>query len=297
MVNNCEGWGNNEDETRSNGGGRYDKGESWENKDDDSSNASYALLAHVRERGIPTQEPVLNKDGQLYSLETFTNCDKEGSSKQCGPYLGFSHRFFENYEFLWSLTETTRLREFYSAVKNDNDLEIVKSVVDAFERDIVPRYTGFTPGVIHGDLNEQNIIVSEVPGQRKVTCDQRVHDVIAILDWAHVTKSYFVFDIAINIAYLSIECEENKQLDVGGHILKGYANYRKINDVEFQSIPLLVCCRLCQSLVYGAHAYSQQPGNEYLISTAKKGWPLLRKYWNADFTNLLNKWKSMIESD
>ncbi|WAR22501.1 HYKK-like protein, partial [Mya arenaria] len=191
---------------------------------------------------------------------------------------GFSHRFFENYEFLWSLTETTRLREFYSAVKNDNDLEIVKSV-------------------IHGDLNEQNIIVSEVPGQRKVTCDQRVHDVIAILDWAHVTKSYFVFDIAINIAYLSIECEENKQLDVGGHILKGYANYRKINDVEFQSIPLLVCCRLCQSLVYGAHAYSQQPGNEYLISTAKKGWPLLRKYWNADFTNLLNKWKSMIESD
>ncbi|WAR22503.1 HYKK-like protein, partial [Mya arenaria] len=209
---------------------------------------------------------------------------------------GFYHAFYENYSFLWSLTEMTRLREFFPAIKDANDLDIVKKVVDAFERDIVPRYSEFTPGVIHGNLNDQNIIVSEVPGQEIVPCAQCVYDVTAILDWSDITKSYFVFDIAINITYLSIECEENKQLDVSGHILKGYAKYRKLNDAEFKSIPFLVCSRLCQSLVFGAHAYSQQPGNEYLLTTAKKGWPLLRKYWSADYSKLLNNWRVIMKS-
>ncbi|WAR22499.1 HYKK-like protein [Mya arenaria] len=208
---------------------------------------------------------------------------------------GFNHPFYENHRFLWSLTEMTRLREFFSAIKDANDLDVVTKVVDGFERDIVPRYPEFTTGVIHGDINEQNTIVSEVSGQEMVPCDQRVHDVTALLDWSDVTKSYFVFDIAITIAYCSIECEENKQLDVGGHILKGYTKNRKLNEAEFKSIPLLVCSRLCQSLVLGAHAYSQQPGNEYLLTTAKKGWPLLHKYWSADESKLLNNWKAIIE--
>ncbi|XP_052773599.1 hydroxylysine kinase-like [Mya arenaria] len=295
--------------------------------------ASNALCAHVRERDIPTQEVMQNKDGQPYSLETFTNTDKDGASQQFGPYLvrlltyipgstfvqtpyvpgsfynigktvgklhnaiadGFNHPFYENHRFLWSLTEMTRLREFFSAIKDANDLDVVTKVVDGFERDIVPRYPEFTTGVIHGDINEQNTIVSEVSGQEMVPCDQRVHDVTALLDWSDVTKSYFVFDIAITIAYCSIECEENKQLDVGGHILKGYTKNRKLNEAEFKSIPLLVCSRLCQSLVLGAHAYSQQPGNEYLLTTAKKGWPLLHKYWSADESKLLNNWKAIIE--
>ncbi|WAR22500.1 HYKK-like protein [Mya arenaria] len=114
---------------------------------------------------------------------------------------GFDHPFYENHRFLWSLTEMTRLREFFSAIKDANDLDVVTKVVGAFERDIVPRYPEFTPGVFHGDINAYNTIVFEVSGQEMMPCDQRAHDVTALIDWSDVTKSYFVFDIAIAIAY------------------------------------------------------------------------------------------------
>ena len=152
----------------------------------------------------------------------------------------------------------------------------------------------FISGVVHGDANEQNLVMREVPGQDDVPKDRRVHDVSAILDWADVTKSYFVLDVAVTITYLSIECEDGKQLDVGGHILSGYTKHRALKRVEFESLPLLVCSRLCQSLVLGAHAYSQQPGNEYLLTTSKRGWPLLRKYTAANPEQILENWNAII---
>lgn len=134
----------------------------------------------------------------------------------------------------------------------------------------------------------------EVPDQNDVLRGRRIHDVAALLDFADVTKSYFVFDVAIAITYLSIECEEAGQLDVGGHFIAGYTVHRKLNDVEMTSLKVLICSRLCQSLVYGAHAYAQQPGNEYLLTTSKRGWPLLHKIWRTDLGELLAKWQSII---
>lgn len=136
----------------------------------------------------------------------------------------------------------------------------------------------------------------EVPGQSDVPVNQRAHDVCALLDFADVTDSCFIFDVALGIAYLSIECEDSTQLDVGGHILAGYCDFRKLNDAEWNCLPGLVCARLCQSLVYGAHSYSQQPGNEYLLTTSKRGWPLLHKYWATSHQELLARWRNIIDS-
>ena len=138
--------------------------------------------------------------------------------------------------------------------------------------------------------------MAEVPNQTDVPADHRVHDVSALLDFSVVTKSYFIMDVAIAIAYLSIECNEDGQLDVGGHFLAGYTQFRQLNDAEWQCLKGLVCSRLCQSLVFGAHSYSQQPGNEYLLTTAKQGWPLLHKFWATDDQELLTRWRNIIAS-
>lgn len=151
-------------------------------------------------------------------------------------------------------------------------------------------------GIIHGDLNEQNIIVVEVPGQSDVPSNKRVHDVSALLDFSDVTKSYVVFDVAIVISYLTIECDDESQLDVGGHILAGYNVHRKLNSTELSCLKGLICCRLCQSLVFGAHSYAQQPGNEYLLVTSNRGWPLLHKIWTTDEKELLARWQFIIDS-
>lgn len=149
--------------------------------------------------------------------------------------------------------------------------------------------------MIHGDINDHNLVMMEIPNQSSLPLDQRVHDVIGLLDFTDVTKSYDVFDIAICIAYMSIECPDKSQLDVGGHVLAGYLKVWHINEVEFQSLKVLVCARLCQTLVYGAHSSNKHPENTYLLVTSKRGWPLLHKLWSIDEDVLLSRWRAIIK--
>ncbi|KAL4231267.1 hypothetical protein ACF0H5_008847 [Mactra antiquata] len=289
--------------------------------------AQFAMCDHVRERRIPTQIPIVNKNGELRSLETFTD---EDSGKQNGPYLirlvtyvpgnifhktpyvpgsfynigkfvgklhtalkGFHHKFYDDYSLIWSLKQLPVIHDFLHAVKDAEDVRVVKEITEAFEKHVVPKYPHFREGIIHGDVNEQNLIMTEVPDQ-VVSPDQRVHDVAALLDFADATHCYYVMDVAICIAYVSIESPDDLQADTGGHVLAGYFKACELNDVEFQSLKILVCARLCQSLVFGAHSFAQQPENTYLLTTSKRGWPLLHKLWKINENELISRWRDII---
>ncbi|XP_060564806.1 hydroxylysine kinase-like [Ruditapes philippinarum] len=293
----------------------------------DNIGSQHALCKYLREHGIPTQIPILNTEGQEWSLETFTDI-VEGKYIKTGPYLtrlltfvpgkvfvdspyvpgsffnigrfvgrlhtkmkGFNHNFSDNHTNIWSLHQTPSLKQFQDVLPCEADITVIKEVVEAFEQYVLPKYDTFTKGVIHGDLNEQNIIVNEVPGQHDIPTDQRIHDVSAVIDFCFISYSYIVFDIAICIAYISIECPDESQADVGGHFLSGYYKTCSLNSDEFEALKILICARLCQSLVYGAHTYAQQPGNDYILSTQKRGWPLLHKLWKMSTEHLYSKWK------
>ncbi|XP_052217995.1 hydroxylysine kinase-like [Dreissena polymorpha] len=133
------------------------------------------------------------------------------------------------------LTETPTIREFCKAVPDPRDREVVLQVLDEFQRDIVGRYEDFTPGIVHGDINEQNLIMCEVPGQESVPSYRRIYDEAALLDFSDITKSYIVFDVAISICYLSIEGEGSEQLnnsrnDVTDNMTKLGADEKELNN-------------------------------------------------------------------
>jgi len=62
----------------------------------------------------------------------------------------------------------------------------------------------------------------------------------------------------------------------------------------FVSFQVCVSARLCQSLVLGAYSYLQDPGNDYLLSTAAKGWNVLDIIWNTPQTELMRRWKKHV---
>lgn len=291
--------------------------------------AQDAFTSHLRSRGICTQEPILNKQGARWSLETFTSGQDDtkygpyvvriltfvpgdtfvntpyvpGSFHNAGRFLGrfreaakgFHHPFYDTYNTIWSLEQVSVLKDFLVAVKDQNDVNMVKDIIEVYEKEVKPLFEKFTKGTIHGDANEQNLLMREVPGQDNVPKNKRVHDVIGALDFADVTQSYNVMDVALTIAYLSIECPEEGQLDVGGHIVAGYLEESTLNDDEFSALRTLVCARLCQSLVYGAHSFMLQPENTYLLTTSAKGWPLLRKLYKTNADELYNRWNAIIK--
>lgn len=144
-------------------------------------------------------------------------------------------------------------------------------------------------------MNEQNLVMNEVPNQDNVPVNSRVHDVACILDFFDTTCTYPVFDVAICIAYDSLDAPKDIQLDVGGYILSGYLQFSALNETEFDSLVVLVCARLCQSLVFGAHTYLLDPSNSYVLTTSKRGWELLHRLWKIPQNDLKMRWKQIIK--
>ncbi|XP_060063945.1 hydroxylysine kinase-like [Ylistrum balloti] len=295
--------------------------------------AQNSLLSHLRKQNMSVPENVLTLSGESMSLQkVFVEKEvKEPDSALYGTYIvrmlkyipgdilfskpctpgllynvgrfigkfsnatkGFHHPFYDTHSLVWSLLEFSKLKEFVFVVKDENDKRVVDEVISAFESNVLPVLGKLQKGVIHGDLNEQNILVIEEPGQDDVTTEERVYDVSGLLDFMDVTDSYCIFDIAINIAYMSIICDPSEQLDAGGHILAGLVPVFPLNDVELDVLQISVCARLCQSLVMGAYSNYQDPSNLYVLTTAEKGWPLIHKLWNTPKHVLKDRWQHLI---
>lgn len=150
-------------------------------------------------------------------------------------------------------------------------------------------------GIIHGDVSESNIIVQDIPGQKVASGEPRVCDVSALIDFNNMVSSYTVFDVAICIAYMSIQCKEFDQRDVGGHILAGYLSVQSMNDTEREVLKVCVCARIAQSLVMGAYTYHMDPSNVYVLNTAARGWPLASLMWETPQHEIDARWKRIME--
>ncbi len=46
----------------------------------------------------------------------------------------------------------------------------------------------------------------------------------------------------------------------------------------------------------GAYSYSQDPGNEYLIVTAARGWGILQRLWDTPKDELYARWRRVMET-
>lgn len=61
-------------------------------------------------------------------------------------FQDFRHCFYDDRVYLWSITELSSVKEFLSAVKNKHDSNVVRAVLAAYEKQVVPRYPYFTKG-------------------------------------------------------------------------------------------------------------------------------------------------------
>jgi hydroxylysine kinase len=149
-------------------------------------------------------------------------------------------------------------------------------------------------GVIHGDFNEQNILVQCEDDSKEEK--YHVYHISGIIDFGDSHESYLVFEVAIAIMYMMVESHVVAPLLVGGHVLAGYLSEIKLNPYERQALKTLVAGRFAQSLTMGEYTISQDPTNEYVMVTAKNGWPRLQQLWDTPKEELYAKWDDIIES-
>lgn len=150
------------------------------------------------------------------------------------------------------------------------------------------------PGTIHGDYNEQNVIVQQSAAAGKDCGDSLVYKVYGIIDFGDLIKSYYVYEIAITIMYMMLDSSVVDFLEVGGHVLAGYMKERSLNEAELDSMRMCIAARFAQSLAMGAYSFSLNPTNTYLLTTAKNGWPQLKRLWNTPKKELYDCWAKVM---
>lgn len=88
-------------------------------------------------------------------------------------------------------------------------------------------------------------------------------------------------------------------MDIGGHVLRGYLGHRLLTTEELALLKITICARLCQSLIMGMFTYKSNPhpSNTYVLTTQKKGWPLLEYIWNTKEDDLYKRWNEILSFD
>ncbi|XP_013168904.1 PREDICTED: hydroxylysine kinase [Papilio xuthus] len=259
--------------------------------------AQNELMNFLSRRSVTCPVPVRNVFGQLHSLEMLGGQQhavrlleyvpgellkdvphSDALFYQLGEFVAnldnklqnFTHSGLAGREHIWMLSQVPELEKFKYVIEDPDNLDLVEEVIEEFKYAVVPQLGELERGVIHGDINEQNVLVD-----RKPQPSNSEYRIAGIIDFGDVQESYYVFELAIAMTYLMLLTGQPRS---AGVLLAGYTVTRRLPDHEYRLLKTLVSARLVQSLVLGAYTLKQDPANTYVTCSARAGgWQLLRR--------------------
>merc|ERR1711892_971856 len=262
-----------------------------DSRDPSFSDAQNEMILHMAAAGLAVPEPVKNCAGNLKSMETLT----PEHFYQCGEFCArmdkslatFTHKAYDNRNSIWFLSSIPAVKDFVSAVPEGEKRKLVVDIIDQFCESVIPASKKLDKGIIHGDFNEQNILCqkNEATGE---------YEISSVIDFGDSQYNPLIYEVSIAIMYMMTKCTTISPTMAGGHVLAGYIKHRNLPTLERKLIRICVAARYAQSLVMGAYSYSQDPGNEYLLITAKTGWKTLTDFWSLEQDQLYREWDVII---
>ncbi|XP_077996807.1 hydroxylysine kinase-like [Glandiceps talaboti] len=250
------------------------------------------LLLHLRENGIKCPQPCKLTNGEYMSVETIP--DSGHHIVYCLTYLDgiqlaqvedespamyhsagallaeldivlkdFHHEGLEAREGLnaaWKLENLLDIRSLLHIIDDKELLDVVTSVLKAFEVKVLPNYEHFQKGLIHGDYHAYNVIVKPWPEDES----SKKYTISGIIDFNDVTASCYLFDIAFAISTFMLQSKTQDPDVVRNHTLSGYESKFVLSDRERALLDICIAGRLAQLSVMGFDDLKRQPDNEYL---------------------------------
>ncbi|XP_076266970.1 hydroxylysine kinase [Rhynchophorus ferrugineus] len=273
----------------------------------DRFDAQKQLLCHLNQRGILCPKPIINKQGNIYEKITLSTgvhilwllqyidgiiLHKVPKSSDLFYHVGalaanidnalksFDHPVYHN-RIQWSLGSAADVIDCLSAISGDEKKDLIRRIISEFSARVLSVESELERGIIHGDLNEQNIIV-----------DNENLKIKAVIDFGDTHYGCYLYELALAIVYMIFTSNDVK---TGRYVVNGYHSVRPIPVKEFKLLKVCVLARYCQSLVYGAYGSLQDPTNDYILTTSKSGWNLLKTIYDFPEDDLLNLWGTDIE--
>ena len=140
-------------------------------------------------------------------------------------------------KLFWDLKNTHWSEQKIEFIKEPGRRNLIQYYLDRFSTFVLPIQHSLRHSIIHGDLNDYNILVDG----EKIT---------GFLDFGDATYSPTINDLAIALTYMML----NKQnpFEEVLPILNGYQKHIQLSEQEVALLPDLITSRLCISLCNSA---------------------------------------------
>lgn len=178
---------------------------------------------------------------------------------------GYEHVGADRPDDLWNLDNILLCKAYLPDVVLEEDRNRISKFYDHYEKNILPLVPTFRRSIIHGDANEQNILVASDD-----------HDVITgLIDFGDLSMASTINELAITVAYALLGVDDIEP--VAKAIIAGYEAEFPLTKTERDVLMALAAMRMVQSITMSSHSAKQSPDNEYITVSQKPARELLNK--------------------
>lgn len=182
--------------------------------------------------------------------------------------INFKHSFSKR-EIEWDISNSLWVEDHLDKFDTDQK-KILKTFIIDFKKNL-PLYNDLTKSIIHNDINDNNIIVSN---------DLLNPSVKSIIDFGDSVYTQTINDLAVTCSYGIMNV--NDPLAACCEIISGYNNISSITDNELKLLYNLIAMRLVISVTKSLINRFKEPDNKYLLISEKPAWELLKKWVEVD---------------
>ena len=141
-------------------------------------------------------------------------------------------------------------------------------------------------GILHGDVNNCNIIIKPVSCGNSSTREDYV--ISGIIDFSDVCSGYYVYELATIMAEIMSSCfKKNNPLEVARPIFKSYMEEFSLSEVETGVLKYVLSARLLQMYVLTGLSLTNDPENEYINADRQECIGACRYLWQLENDHFL----------
>jgi 4-aminobutyrate aminotransferase-like enzyme/Ser/Thr protein kinase RdoA (MazF antagonist) len=178
----------------------------------------------------------------------------------------FSHPAVQR-ELKWDLSAAGWIRGHVNEIADSSQRSLVEKFLTLYDSEIVPALGRFRRGVIYGDANDYNVLVSDPwPLPRKA---------VSVIDFGDIHYGITVSELAIAAAYAILG--EKDVLRAAASVVAGYHQAFPLQESEIALLYNLIGMRLAVSVTNSAHRKKIKSDDAYVTVSEGPAWEALER--------------------
>jgi Ser/Thr protein kinase RdoA (MazF antagonist) len=230
---------------------------------DDQAIAQVAMNLYCIEGDI---SPLVSYEDQNALIET-----SDGSYVLKIAMQGYTHSAAERPDDLWNLDNVIACKVHLDDVSDEDTRARIKRTYATYGKNVLPKLPHLRKSVIHGDINEQNLLVAS----------DKSETIAGLIDFGEIQFATQINELAITLAYALLN--EDDLEPAASNLVQGYRQEFEIEADELDILLDLAAMRLVQSLIMTSHSAREFPDNSYLLVSQQPARVLLKKLEEGNF--------------